>query len=278
MIEINNIHTIAISSLICSLISIISTIASIISRKKILDSSGCAIVGFDITGQSIVDEVKVYKNQIMAIRRKLATYMGLPNERFVEMMRPEHIPNGLRFRIIIHINRITARNIDYKKLLDKANQNGQLQEIVKSSWRLNHNFAISEIYFAVKESKIWIANTININIDTGSNDHVQNNDHNLMEGNNDFHHIQLESMPQVNIGQTNGIHTGEEEESDDSDQTQNWVTENDKMRGPGNNINDEDENENEDIIDAINKTRAEDDIDQQNEGDIQVINVDEYGR
>ena len=71
---------------------------------------------------------------------------------------------------------------------------------------------------------------------------------------------------------------GEEEESDDSDQTQNWVTENDKMRGPGNNINDEDENENEDIIDAINKTRAEEDIDQQNEGDIQVINVDEYGR
>ena len=209
MIEIGNLQPIPISSLIFSFISIITTIISMRSTKNILDSSGFAIIQFDVTGPSILVKAKKYMTRTAKIRQNLALFLGLPDKRFIEMLRPENIPNGLRVRAIIHINRITARDIDYKKLLNESHSNGQLQDILKRSWSLEDDFVITKFMFTVKESKQWISEQVSIKMNTNLTNHHLQNKHNKysherlesgeMEENSD---IELAPVPQVNINNT----------------------------------------------------------------------------
>ena len=170
-------NMIAITSMIFSIISIMTTIASVITNKKILDSSGYAIVQFDITGSSIIAKTKSCRNQVNVIKNQLSSLLGL-EEYLMEILRPQKIPNGLRMMIIIHVNRISVNDIDYKKLLDEAQQNGELAKAIQNSWNLGDDFIITPISFRIKESKQWIQNTIPIKINsisTGLDAHIHNN-------------------------------------------------------------------------------------------------------
>ena len=160
MIHIRDLNTIAISSILLSFISIITTIISMSSTKKILDSSGYAIVEFEIKGPSIMKKISQCRNRISRIQKQLSICLGLPNQRLIEIMRPEIIPNGLRVRAIIQVNRVS--NTDYQQLLNEAYHNGQFRQILHSSWSLGNDFCISGIDFTVKESK----NTMNIQMNT----------------------------------------------------------------------------------------------------------------
>eukprot|EP01083_Nonionella_stella_P266140 900695_1 len=136
-------------------------------------------------------------------------------------MRPQKIPNGLKMTILIHVNRISVRDIDYKKIFNNAQQNGQLKKIVMNAWDVEQDFICVAISFQIKESKQWIAGIVPIKVQSVSsnnelNHHIQNNQiKEEIEGfNGNLANIQLAPIPQVHT-ETAGKMDGEIDESDE---------------------------------------------------------------
>ena len=230
--------------MIFSLISIIVIILSMIIEKNVLNSQGHAMVEFDVTGSTIGANSHQFRNKTKQIRNQISNKLGL-NERLIEILKPRKIPNGLRFTINIHLNRISVRDNDYEKLLDEAQKNGSLGEIFQNSWDLQSVPNVSNIEFMVNESKRWKENIVSISMDNQSaalkergseidqssgnnvggslNDYLSNNQRKSsfagsMEEEGVIENIELAPMPQIN--ETDAmINTtkGEIDDTDDSD-------------------------------------------------------------
>ena len=71
--KVDEFDEIAISSMIFSIISIIASITSTITEKKILNSSGYAIVEFDVTGSSIIEMTQICRNQTKILTQQMST-------------------------------------------------------------------------------------------------------------------------------------------------------------------------------------------------------------
>ena len=217
--------------MVFSSISIIVIIVSMITEKQILNSQGYAMVEFDVTGPTIAANTHQFRNKTKQIRNEISNKLGL-HERLIEIIKPKKIPDGLRFTINIHLNRISARDKDYQKLLNEAQKNGSLGGIFQNSWNLTDKPNVSNIEFKVNESKSWIKGVVPILMDnqspiskeqnneidglSGNNvakslsDHLGNNER-KMEGVGEIKNIELAPMPQINATK------GEVDESGDSE-------------------------------------------------------------
>ena len=173
--KINQFSGIAVASMIFSIISIMVTIASMIIEKQILNSSGYAIVKFNITGSSVVQKINKCRNRVKTMRNQIAAELGL-DHRLIEIMRPRPIKGGLEIIIHIHLNHIQSRDSNYQKEIEQCQQNGRIAEISKNVWKLDGVPIISTISFQVKESKNREKNTVKIAVKS-----VSTND-NMFEG------------------------------------------------------------------------------------------------
>ena len=144
------------------------TLMSRITQKDILDSQGCGIIKFDVTG-SVSNRIDECRNKTKIICKKISDILGL-DETLIEIQRPRKIPNGLTMIINIHLNHIQNRRINYEKALMDLNQNGSLTEILKMSWDLKTIPIVSSFEFQVKESKDRKENAVEIKINTQSID------------------------------------------------------------------------------------------------------------
>ena len=208
--QMERLDEIAISSMIFSLASIIITIISMVTQRRILNNAGHGIVTFDVTGSMIVANATKYRIQTKRIRNQIASLLGLKNE-VIEITRPNKIPNGLKMNINIHLNHIHGRDINYEQLLIKCQQSGRLAEIFKTEWHLPMIPNVSSIDFKVQESKVKLKNTVPIKVK--SKPMIQKSHQYHLAQNSS---VQLEPMPLVgNIG---GMQTpGFAEDSSKSD-------------------------------------------------------------
>ena len=149
--KIGGLNTIAISSMVFSFISIMVTTISIMTTKEILDSQGYAVVKFDVTG-SVSQRCDECRNKTKKIGILLSNSLGL-DKGLLEVQRPRKIPNGLQMILEIHLNHIKSRNIDYEKKLIGLYKNGELAEMLKTSWDLQIMPTISSFEFKVEESR-----------------------------------------------------------------------------------------------------------------------------
>ena len=166
-------NEIAISSMIFSLISIIVTIISMITKTQILDSQGYAAVKFCVTG-SVSNKLDECRNKTKKIAERVSDALGLDKE-LIEVQRPKKIPYGLQMRFEIHLNHIKSRDINYEKELINLYENGALAEILKKSWDLEIVPEISSFEFKVNESKNRQKGAVTIKVNSNSIDKFPQN-------------------------------------------------------------------------------------------------------
>ena len=114
--------------------SIIVTVISAITEKKVLNDSGYAIVQFEVTGISLAKKAYQCRNQVNKIRNQIAVHLALDSKQLIEILKPSMISNGLAITMHIHLNHIQSRDSNHKKLLNELQQSGQLAEIFKNEW------------------------------------------------------------------------------------------------------------------------------------------------
>ena len=169
LLQIGDFDFIAISSMIFSLISIIVMIVSMMTEKKILNGAGHGKAEFDVTGSMILGKAHHYRNKTKGIRNSISSVLGLESE-VIEVMRPTKIPSGLNISTNIHLNHIQSRDIDYKQLLTKCQQSGQLAEIIKNEWKLQSVPSVSKVRFKVLESKDRMKSQISLRVNSVQSD------------------------------------------------------------------------------------------------------------
>merc|ERR550525_298641 len=89
-----------------------------ITEKRILEGESGAFVGFDVTGDTVMLKSYTCKKKIFGMRNQIAALLGLSSPQIIEMEKPHTIPGGLRVSFFIHLNHITSREVDYKKLFN----------------------------------------------------------------------------------------------------------------------------------------------------------------
>eukprot|EP01083_Nonionella_stella_P264084 896295_1 len=104
-----------------SIISILITIASTITARKLVYSQAYSSIEFTITSAGIAANAKQCRNRVTQIRDQICGILGLrENLKLLEIMRPIQIPNGVRLKLNIYINNAQAMDSNYEKLITDA--------------------------------------------------------------------------------------------------------------------------------------------------------------
>eukprot|EP01084_Bolivina_argentea_P089697 161793_1 len=163
-----NINIIAYIAMTFSIISILITIASTITARKLVYSQAYSSIEFTITSAGIAANAKQCRNRVNQIRDQICGILGLrENLKLLEIMRPIQIPNGVRLHLNIYINNYNAEGMDsnYEKLITDAKNSGQLSNFIQYSWGLTDIPVIGNIEYKHHESKDKIRNSMNIQIE-----------------------------------------------------------------------------------------------------------------
>ena len=127
--------------MVFSLLSIIISVFSILTRKSVLRAAGHYEIKFDITGLS---NIKKCRNLVKDIEKALATSFGLDPSLF-EISRPMQIPKGLQLSIDIRMNNVQQIDMNIVEMMKELNESGELAKILQQSWTLKELPSISNI-------------------------------------------------------------------------------------------------------------------------------------
>ena len=127
--------------MVFSLLSIIISLFSILTRKSVLRAAGHYEIKFDVTGLS---NIKKCRNLVKDIKNALAISFGLDPSLF-EILRPMQIPKGLQLSIDIRMNNVQQIDMNIIEMMNKLNESGQLAKILQQSWTLKKIPSISNI-------------------------------------------------------------------------------------------------------------------------------------
>lgn len=118
MWQLESMDELAVVSMCFSTISIIVVVAGIFTQKFMVDSSGYAVIRFDVTSPCLTSKAYVLRRQVHGIRDQIASSLGISNPKLVEILRPQIVPQGLRLVIHIHLHDIQFRDTNYQALLE----------------------------------------------------------------------------------------------------------------------------------------------------------------
>eukprot|EP01084_Bolivina_argentea_P148085 258980_1 len=155
-------------SMTFSTISIITTIISMQTAKKLVYSQDYSSIEFEVTGSMIGANIKRCRNNVRKIRYEIGIILGL-HENLVEIMRPKQIPGGVKIYANIYINNAKAIDLNCKQLIIDANNSGDLVNMVMNSWRLSGVPVISNIKYDRHASQKREDNVVNIAVKSSEN-------------------------------------------------------------------------------------------------------------
>ena len=159
-----SITPIAAASMAFSVISILISIIRNWMQREVLNLKGYAVVTWDVTGKAITSDTSRCQRSVNRVKKQISSLLGL-NSNLIEVLKPQEIQNGLKLIILVHVDRISDRDVDYEKILKDAQRSGALTKLLMDAWKINNSFVCSNLSFEIKESQQWIANTVSIKID-----------------------------------------------------------------------------------------------------------------
>ena len=148
-----------------SAISIIIAIISMCTARKLINSQDYYSIEFDVKGSMIGTEAKKYRNNVSEIKGEICKILGL-NEQMIEFLRPTQIPNGIKIHFNIYMNNTNAIDMKCEKLINDANESGQLPKLIEKAWDLSEEPGITNIKYERHASKISIQNSVTIQMQT----------------------------------------------------------------------------------------------------------------
>ena len=131
-------------SMLFSVLSIISNTLTFCTQREIVKNSGFVSIQFDVTSSERGIARRGHRNRINEIQKELAAIFEI-DKSLVFVSRPFCIRHGLRMELNIHVNHTMAIDINFKEILQKHVQNGEIAMIIKEAWHLNTVPIISDL-------------------------------------------------------------------------------------------------------------------------------------
>lgn len=166
----SDINTVVYASILFSSLSLFITVLTVTSQRNILKSRDRVTLEFDVTGKIIMENIDNCRNKIKSIKKGIASSLGI-NNTLLEITKPMPIKNGLKLNIKIYINYTKAIDMNIENDFNEATKQGQIAEIIASSWTLTSKPNISNIKYAQHESKERKKNTVSLKMVTSQSDH-----------------------------------------------------------------------------------------------------------
>ena len=149
--------------MVFSTLSIVVTVVSMCTAKSLVNSQNYYSIELDVKGAMISSNIKVCRNNVKQIERQIEAILGL-RQNLVEITRPINISNGVRLHINVYIGYTKVIDMNIEKLINNANDSGQLSNIMVESWNLSQKPDIDRIKCEMHESKIRKKQLVNIKI------------------------------------------------------------------------------------------------------------------
>ena len=143
--------------------SIILAILALCTAIKLVNSQDYYSIKFDVKGSTISSNFRNYRNHVTKMRYEICGILGL-HENLVEITKPMQIPNGLQINLNLYINNTKAIDLNPEKIMNNANNSGQLAKIIKNAWELSEMPLISNIFYKKNESKARRKNEVIIKV------------------------------------------------------------------------------------------------------------------
>ena len=150
--------SVVLSSIIFSSLSVFATILSIFEQRKLLRNQQGVLIQFKVNGLT----AKHHRLQLKTkkIRRDLAILLGV-DENVVEIEKPI----SFKFRIMLKINDVFYKDLDYKSIIDKAVSDGNLVETLQRNWNLNtQRLTVEDVKYEEIRSDAQRENTVLISV------------------------------------------------------------------------------------------------------------------
>merc|ERR1711879_494254 len=123
-------YDIATIALIFSSFSIMLTILSVCTQRRIVRNQQYAVIKFTVDGV-VSGKVKKPQLRTKGIKRDIANLLDIDHH-LVEIEKPR----SFKFRVIISINNIYSLEKDYKSVIESAISDGSFGEFFKNRWEL----------------------------------------------------------------------------------------------------------------------------------------------
>ena len=154
--------------MVFSILSIIISILSMISKRNIIRSRDYVSVEFDIKGAAIISNINECQNRKNKLQIRIASLIGIDRS-LIEMVRPKQIKHGLKIKINFHINNTRAIDMNIEKDIKNSKISGELANIMQESWSLSSIPTIENLTYSKYESKERRNNTELITVQSVSN-------------------------------------------------------------------------------------------------------------
>eukprot|EP01083_Nonionella_stella_P191748 709484_1 len=150
---------IVVISMVYSGISILVTLITIYTQKRIIYMQQAVCIQFDVTGTSIAKHSAKLRNRFHGIQREISKLLGV-DKAVIEVIRPMIIANGIRIMLLIKVDGdVNEHLVRFKTTMhDSDDTNNALFYAVKNGWDLeavndDRGVQISDIQLSAKESK-----------------------------------------------------------------------------------------------------------------------------
>eukprot|EP01084_Bolivina_argentea_P312576 541156_1 len=153
------IEPIAVASVTFSFISIIITILTNCTQKRVIDNQQSLEIEFDVLSDQIDPKFTTKVKQIQTYVAKLLAV----SDDLTEITKPKIISNGVRIKILIYVKSNASTN--YEQIVNDALNNGQLEAMIQEDWKLEDTPTIQNIYVKEIMSKVEYKNTVATGID-----------------------------------------------------------------------------------------------------------------
>ena len=155
----SNADEIVYASMFFSGLSLIITALSSGSQRSLMKAREYVSIEMNVKSASVLENKKKCKNQVKSIQNGIASLLGL-EETLVEVIRPVTIKDGLRLHIDIYGYQTKLKDKGIGEKIQETNAIDDIAQIIKSSWMLSSDPAISNVKFGIHESKQSGGNTV----------------------------------------------------------------------------------------------------------------------
>eukprot|EP01083_Nonionella_stella_P170884 582565_1 len=144
--------SITITSMVFSLISILISVLSMLTERKISQTQGHVAISMKVTGHAVTSNPNNCKTLKDVLTEELALLVGV-HASVVEVIKPMQIKQGFKLNVNFYFGDAGKRIIDYHKILMEANKAEELQELFEKSWKLSGKPTIDDITQNTVQSK-----------------------------------------------------------------------------------------------------------------------------
>ena len=148
-------HEAAVMSTVFSSVSILITILGIYTQSNLMRNQQSVLIQFKVDGMS--GQQRKLQLKTKGIKREIASILEI-DDNVIEIEKPK----GFIFRVFVFINNAYYKETDYKRLMERAVNDGKLAVMIGKYWNSQNVPTISDLKYSELQSDAQRDSTVNI--------------------------------------------------------------------------------------------------------------------